>query len=116
MPTKGPLTPLQLDAYAEGPDEGVVWHLRTDELDLNLVAWSAGHGVSAHVNAACDVLLVGLRGEGELRVDDTREAIESGTALVIPKGARRSIRAEGRLLYLSCHRRQPETFSSETLR
>lgn len=109
-PSPGSLDPALLREIAGSSREGVCWSHRSDDLDLNLVAWSPAHGVEPHVNTACDVLVVGLSGEGEVRIDRQVERLLPGRTLVVPMGAMRSIRAETRLLYLTCHRRQRVTF------
>ena len=74
---------------------------------MNLLAFGAGEGVAAHVNAEVDVLLLGVSGSGTVAVDGASHALAAGTLLLIPRGARRAIHSgrEG-LAYLSCHRRR----------
>ncbi len=84
---------------------GVAWAYGGADLNANLVAFDPGEGIAAHVNTAVDVLLVGLAGAGIVTVDGVAHKLAAGLALVIPRGARRAIRAGGeRLAYLSCHR------------
>lgn len=68
-----------------------------------------------HVNDSADVLVVCLGGRGEVTVDGIAQPLEPGRVIVFPRGAPRSILARTRLLYLTAHRRQPRTFSSEEL-
>ncbi len=82
---------------------------------MNVVAWGVGHGVAAHVNDATAVLIVGLRGRGQLSIDGTPQQIAPGTVVLVPRGAVRAIRAESRLVYLSCHPRRPRTFDAQEL-
>ena len=55
-------------------------------------------------------LALGL-GVGVLSILGALLALVAGVVLLVPRGSTRSIVAETRLLYLTCHRRQPETFS-----
>lgn len=111
MKRRRPSLPDLVASYVDSPREGVVWSDRSEELNVNLVAWSPPHGVEAHVNRACDVLLVGLYGRGHAEIDAATRPLSAGAVLLVPRGSTRSIVAETRLLYLTCHRRQPETFS-----
>jgi quercetin dioxygenase-like cupin family protein len=86
---------------------GPVWTHQSDDLNMNLLVFARGEGVAEHVNDAVDVLLVGVAGDGEIEIDGRPQAIRPGVAAVIPKGARRAIRATGeRFAYLTCHRRR----------
>ena len=86
---------------------GTLWSRESGDLDVNLVAFPAGAGVGAHVNAEVDVLLVVVSGAGQAHVDGQVVHLAAGTALLIPKGATRAIRCtRGRLVYLTCHRRR----------
>ena len=86
-------------------DPGVVWAYGGADLNANLVAFTPGEGIAAHVNDEVDVLLIGLAGTGMVTIDGTAHELSAGRAVIIPQGARRAIRAEGeRLAYLSCHR------------
>ena len=83
------------------------WSHQGADLNVNLVVFDAGDGVEEHVNREVDVLLVGVTGEGVVTIDGERHALAAGAALVVPKGARRGIRAvEHRFAYLTCHRRR----------
>jgi mannose-6-phosphate isomerase-like protein (cupin superfamily) len=87
---------------------GAVWSLASDDLNVNLVVFGDGAGIQAHVNSEVDVLLVGVEGRGRVLVEDQAYAFGPGQALVVPKGTRRSIYADGeRFAYLTCHRRRP---------
>jgi quercetin dioxygenase-like cupin family protein len=100
---------------ARSPREGVCWSAGTADLDVNLVAWNPRHGVTTHVNDASDVLLVCLRGRGEVRVDGVPHQLQPGSVVIFPRGVHRSVLARTRLLYLTTHRRRSRTFSSEEL-
>lgn len=109
------LDPAMIRRYAASSREGVCWSFRSHDLDVNLVAWSPSHGVESHVNEACDVLLVGLRGRGWVEVDGRRTSLGPGAVVMVPRGAHRAIRARTRLVYLSGHRRRTATFDTVEL-
>ena len=63
--------------------------------------------MAEHVNDDLDVLLVVLAGAGRAIVDDTPHALRGGSAILLPRGARRRIVAgAGGLRYVSVHRRR----------
>jgi quercetin dioxygenase-like cupin family protein len=63
--------------------------------------------VGEHVNAELDVLLVGVRGRGEVLVDGRALALGPGDLVLVPRGARRGTRATTeRFAYLTVHRRR----------
>lgn len=109
------LSPARVEAVSRSRQEGVCWSAGTRDLDVNLVAWNPRHGVAAHVNAACDVLLICVRGRGEVEVDGVSEPLAPNRVVLLPRGARRSVRARTRLVYLTAHRRRPRSFSWEEL-
>lgn len=86
---------------------GPAWTLASEDLNVNLIVLRHGASVPEHVNDALDVLLVGVEGDGAVSIDDRVFAFGAGRAILVPKGARRSVRATGlRLAYLTCHRRR----------
>jgi quercetin dioxygenase-like cupin family protein len=91
-----------------GEQAGVIWSLQNSgDLNANLVHFGAGEGVREHVNDEVDVLVIGVSGSGEARVNDTSHRLFAGTLIFIPKGARRSTRgASGDFAYVSIHRRR----------
>lgn len=91
-----------------GSGSGIVWNQASEDLNLNLMVLEAGGEIAEHVNAAVDVLLVPVEGQGVVAVDGSEEALHPGHIVLIPRGARRSIHAgsEG-FAYLLCHRRRP---------
>ncbi|ABG05536.1 Cupin 2, conserved barrel [Rubrobacter xylanophilus DSM 9941] len=96
-------------AAAEAGDRrGAVWTLAgSGELNANLLRFPAGGGVEEHVNEAVDVLLVGVSGEGAVRVGAEEHRLRPGTLVVVPKGARRSLRGlSADFSCLSVHRRR----------
>ncbi len=83
------------------------WSHQGSDLNVNLIVLDAGDGIDEHVNREVDVLLVGVSGTGTVTIDGERHAIAPGSAVVVPKGARRGTRAgEDRFAYLTCHRRR----------
>jgi quercetin dioxygenase-like cupin family protein len=107
--TSGEATHVDLGTLLEGRDgPGAVWSVASDDLNVNLVVFGNGSGVQAHVNSEVDVLLVGVEGRGRVTVDDIVHVLAAGQAVLVPKGTRRQIQAEGeRFAYLTCHRRRP---------
>ena len=86
---------------------GPLWGLASTDLNATLLAWPAGHVVAEHVNAELDVLVVVLDGAGSATVDGRTHVLATGGALLIPRGARRCIRAgDPGLRYVSVHRRR----------
>lgn len=88
---------------------GAVWSATTDDLNVNVVAWSAGEGVGPHRNDERDVLLVILSGEGTVVVDAVGHPVAAGAVLVVPAGTEREVRAgPSGLRYVTGHvRRAP---------
>ncbi len=107
--TTSEATQVDLRALLEGRSgPGAVWSAMSEDLNVNLVVFGDGAGVQAHVNAEVDVLLVGIEGRGRVIVDDVVHVLSTGQAVLVPKGTRRQILAEGeRFAYLTCHRRRP---------
>jgi len=90
-----------------GDGRGPLYGTATDDLNVTLLSWRAGDHVAEHVNDERDVLLVVLAGGGTLSVDDTDGELRTGSATVIPKGARRHIVAgPAGLRYLTAHLRR----------
>ena len=86
---------------------GPVWGIATEDLNATLLAWPAGHVVAEHVNAELDVLVVVLEGSAAVTVDGRQHTLGADHALLVPKGAARTIRAgAGGVRYLSVHRRR----------
>lgn len=99
---------VDLAALARAADvPGVAWSRQSDDLNINLLTFATGAGVEAHVNSEVDVLLVAISGEGILAVDGVHRPLRAGQAVLIPKGAQRSITsASDPFVYLTCHRRR----------
>lgn len=102
-----PAVGVDLAALAEAGGRGPVWSNRGADLDVNLLVFEEGDGVAEHVNEQVDVLLVAVAGKGAVTIQGQPREIVAGQAVLIPKGARRGIRAlDGRFAYLTCHRRR----------
>jgi len=83
------------------------WSETSTDLNVNLLVLDPSGGVPEHMNDEVDVLFVGIWGTGTIIVEGTRHRLAMGHALVVPKGAHRSMDAsEGRFAYLTCHRRR----------
>ena len=86
---------------------GAVWSLVSTDLNLNLLHFSDGDGVAAHVNNEVDVIGLVVAGEGTLDLDGRQERLQPGHLFFVPKGARRAITSRSSdFTYLSCHRRR----------
>ncbi len=103
-------TAIQIDLAGLGEraeNSGPQWSYESTDLDLTLLAWTAQQGIAPHVNDEVDVVLVVVAGAGEATVNGQVYRLETGQALLIPKGTQRSIRCTGeRFSYLSLHRRR----------
>jgi quercetin dioxygenase-like cupin family protein len=86
---------------------GSAWTHQSEDLNVNLLVFASGQGVAEHINTEVDVLLVGIAGAGAITIDGTRQILRAGHALLIPKGANRSIRSmSDSFTYLTCHCRR----------
>jgi quercetin dioxygenase-like cupin family protein len=86
---------------------GAAWTHQCEDLNVNVLAFASGEGVAEHINTEVDVLLVGIAGAGAVTVDGTHQILRAGHALLIPKGANRSIQSESDpFAYLTCHCRR----------
>ncbi len=84
---------------------GPAWRLTDSELNANLLVFDRGQGIESHRNDSVDVLIVGVAGNGSLRIDDTTYPLWAGRTVLVPKGSERSIVANSdRFAYLTCHR------------
>lgn len=99
---------LKIDLKVSSAHSGVQWSYESDDLDLTLLHWR-GHkgGVAAHVNAEVDVVLIVIEGAGIVTVNGNAYRLESGHAVLVPKGSTREIAPVGEeFRYLSVHRRR----------
>jgi quercetin dioxygenase-like cupin family protein len=86
---------------------GPLWGIASADLNATLLAWRAGEGIAEHVNAELDVLLIVLEGDGVAVVSGDPHRLAPGHALLVEKGAPRSILAgPSGIRYLSVHRRR----------
>ncbi len=77
------------------------------DLNATLLAWPDGHRIETHVNDEVDVVTVVLAGEGVAIVDGEEHSLRTGTILLIPKGAARSIESRSDdFRYLNVHKRR----------
>ena len=105
-----PESPARFDTdrlLEELKDQHLLGSLASDDLNVNLLAFTNGSGIEEHTNTEADVLLVVMEGEGVLTVDGEEMHLTAGQVTIIPKGATRSIRADSkRFAYLTCHGRR----------
>lgn len=91
------------------------WTLASDDLNVNLIVLRHNASVPEHVNETLDVLLVGIEGSGTVTIDGQVLEFCEGHAVLVPKGARRSIHASTfRFGYLTCHHRRGGLWPSPT--
>jgi mannose-6-phosphate isomerase-like protein (cupin superfamily) len=108
---------IDLLERARSADRRLAWSGGSEDLNLNLLVLTTGETVEEHVNAEVDVLLVGVAGSGTVAIDGDEHRLTAGQALVVPKGARRSIASTGeRFAYLTCHRRRAGLWPSRAER
>src|SRR5689334_8138381 len=106
-PDTGTLVDLVALAVAGGARSGPRWSTESTDLDITLLAWSAGEAIASHRNDEVDVLLVVVAGMGAVTVNGVVHVLTPGQALLIPKGAERAVRCTGpSFSYLSVHRRR----------
>jgi uncharacterized cupin superfamily protein len=87
--------------------KGPLWGMASTDLNATLLAWPPAHEVAEHVNEELDVLVIVLDGDGAAIVDGETHELAAGSAILIPRGARRRILAGAPgLRYLSVHRRR----------
>jgi quercetin dioxygenase-like cupin family protein len=103
-PDKANRTPVDLlGRRGTGP----IWGVASRDLNATLLAWPPNERLPPHINAELDVLLVVLDGEGTAVVDGERHVLAAGHALLVEKGASRSIEAGSNgVRYMSIHRRR----------
>ena len=95
---------------------GVVWSVSPPGFHTNLVVLEPGGMIQAHRNDALDVLVVVLAGSGTAMVDEEIVELRPSIALLVPRGATRSVQAEADadgLRYLTVHaQRAPLTITN----
>lgn len=96
---------ITLGGVPHSPDApSLLGSLASADLNVNLLRFTGERGIDPHVNSDVDVLIVVLDGEGVLTVDEETVTLAAGQAVIVPKGAKRSIRSAGeQVAYLTCH-------------
>jgi len=86
---------------------GPVWGGESEDLNATILVWPAGEGPPEHVNDARDILYVVVDGSARLTVDGEERELRAGDAVIVDKGARRSLVAgpEG-VRYATAHIRR----------
>lgn len=104
------MLPAIIDPHAllrSAGHDGPIWSQTSEQLNVNLLRFSAGEGIPPHINTEVDVLIVIVAGEGRLMLGDEERPVCAGEVVLIPRGMRRAIICTaGTLAYLSCHRRR----------
>jgi len=95
------------EALRQAGNNGPIWSVNSEQLNINLLRLPTGDGVAAHANTGVDVVFVIFEGTVELTVDGENYALGPGRAVVVPRGATRALWCTaGPLVYLTCHRRR----------
>lgn len=96
-----------VDLSAIAGSGGVVWSLSPQGFHANLVVLDPDDAIPSHRNEAVDVLIVVLAGTGVVTVDDRGVAVAPLAAVLVPRGAQRSIVAgPSGMRYLTIHDRR----------
>lgn len=99
-----PARPAKVHLPDVNGDSGVVWSVSPEGFHTNLVVLVAGGTVGAHRNDDVDVLVVVLDGAGVAVIDDDPIDVAAGDALLVPRGALRSLSAASTgMRYLTVH-------------
>ena len=99
--------PAPVDLGAVEGDGGVVWSAAPEGVHANLVVLGARQVIDAHRNNELDVLVVVLDGAATVTVDGVAHELPAAHALVVPRGAERTIASgDDGVRYLSIHRRR----------
>lgn len=107
-----------VDLAAVAGSGGVVWSVSPQGFHANLVVLGPHEAILSHRNDSVDVLIVVVAGDGSAFVDGRSVALVPSSALLVRRGAERSIRAGvAGLRYLTIHeQRGPLTIRSERVR
>jgi quercetin dioxygenase-like cupin family protein len=98
-----------LDAAKTAGHGGAHWRLDAADrqLDANVIHLPPGDHIDAHAGPEVDVLLMVLRGGGELHTDTEVVPLTRGGLVWLPKGTKRAFAAgEAGLSYLTVHARR----------
>src|SRR5688572_8371602 len=102
----GPPPPFDLDAVPGAG--GVVWSASPEGAHTNLVVLGPGESIPSHVNDTLDVLVVVLVGAVTATVDGAEQHLGPHQAVLLPRGARRALRAgDAGARYLTIHAARP---------
>ena len=84
-----------------------VWQPATDELHMNVIVLRGGEQIAKHVNQVLDVIVTCLRGSGTISINQEEVAVESGSIVLIERGAERVIQAsDDGMVYTTVHRKR----------
>ncbi|NWN88759.1 MAG: DUF2249 domain-containing protein [Micrococcaceae bacterium] len=89
---------------------GSIWRLEPGarDLDSNIIALPAGDEIALHAGPSLDVLILVLRGSGELHTELDVIALQQGNLIWLPKYAqRRFVAGPDGMQYLTVHQRKP---------
>ncbi len=99
--------PIQAVDMSRLEGHGPVWGMASEDLNATLLVWPAGAGVTDHVNAERDVLIIVVEGSGSATIDGHEHRLGPHQALLIAKRAsRRIVAGADGLRYLSVHLRR----------
>lgn len=83
------------------------WQPDTDDVHMNVIVLRAGEQIARNVNQALDVIVTCLRGSGKISIDDEQVDVQSGSIVLIRKGAERVIQAgNDGMVYTTVHRKR----------
>ncbi len=103
MVTTADLTQLSASATTTGP----IWTMQSADLNANLIRLGEGDAIQEHVNNECDVLIIGMSGEGLVTINGLGYPLLPGTLILVERGATRAINpTEPPLTYLTTHKRR----------
>jgi mannose-6-phosphate isomerase-like protein (cupin superfamily) len=93
---------------AAGAGSGPLWGTASEDLNATLLVWRAEETTPEQANPERDVLLVGIEGTGEVRIEGEAHAFGPARTVIVPKGSTFQVAAgAGGLRYLSVHLRRP---------
>ncbi|HEX8834683.1 MAG TPA: DUF2249 domain-containing protein [Abditibacteriaceae bacterium] len=96
-----------LSACNAASHSGPQWAHECEDLDMTLLSWPNGKSIEAHANNEVDVVMIGVAGKGIVTIDGVAHELNSGVALLVPKGCTRGLQSVSeRFSYLSVHRRR----------
>ena len=91
-----------------GAGSGPLWGMASEDLNATLLAWGPEETTPEQVNDEPDVLLVGVEGSGQVRIEGEPHAFGPGRAVLVEKRSSFQVAAgAGGLRYLSVHLVRP---------